>query len=42
MYRYENAVTIAVTIRVMTSTMMVFRRSMKGTGSLNKLNKLAQ
>src|SRR6202166_4678402 len=29
MYRIEKAVTITVTMRVMTSTMMVFRRSMK-------------
>src|ERR1035438_8603096 len=30
MYRYENADTIAVTIRVMTSTMMALRRNMIG------------
>src|ERR1700726_4002441 len=30
MYRMEKAVTMTVTMRVMTSTMMVFRRSMRG------------
>src|SRR5579859_8050215 len=29
-YRIENAVTITVTMRVMTNTMMVFRRNMQG------------